>query len=581
MAEVLDEKLRRQQQEDKLAADIIDECRVQLMLKFRFLDRALWRMGLVPVHTKGAYPLATNGHKVAYEAPRVVARFKQSFDESIRDYLHMVLHCIFRHPYNRDHKDRDAWNLTCDVIAESVAMDLCAGRFPSDEDAVRAEALSTIRMTAGDILPGKVYELFHNMNRTPDGQHYRGLGKHLLNEWHALFERDDHSIWPAYSEKTEHSENDADVNVPPDNAEGENENQSVSAQSFGQDEDVQIDELPESMREQMEEQSSTDEGESSQVGNDESDEGADVDSPEHETQGSDPMGNFHDAEDSEHDEKEWEEVSKQIEMNLDTFSKEWGDEAAGFMQNLSVANRKRYDYTDFLKQFATQSEEMLINPDEFDYVYYTYGLDLYGNMPLVEPLEYKETQRVHDFVIAIDTSESVSGDLVREFVRHTFSLLKSAQDFASDVNVHVVQADSRVQEDMVIKDLRDVDKMMENFAVRGFGGTDFRPVFDYVQGMREAGKLPDMRGMIYFTDGLGTFPSKAPDFDAAFIFMEDETKPVPAVPPWAIKIVIDESSIMDENAEDADADTGTSAGWPADVNTFTEESSLENEREAI
>lgn len=28
-----------------------------------------------------------------------------------------------------------------------------------------------------------------------------------------------------------------------------------------------------------------------------------------------------------HEEKEWEEISRQIEMNLETFSKEWGDEA--------------------------------------------------------------------------------------------------------------------------------------------------------------------------------------------------------------------------------------------------------------
>ena len=33
-----------------------------------------------------------------------------------------------------------------------------------------------------------------------------------------------------------------------------------------------------------------------------------------------------------------------------------------------------------------------------------YGMELYGNMPLVEPLEYKETDRVREFVIAIDTS---------------------------------------------------------------------------------------------------------------------------------------------------------------------------------
>ena len=49
-------------------------------------------------------------------------------------------------------------------------------------------------------------------------------------------------------------------------------------------------------------------------------------------------------------------------------------------------------------------EDMRVNDDEFDYVYYTYGLSLYGNLPLVEPLEYKDVNKIKEFVVAIDTS---------------------------------------------------------------------------------------------------------------------------------------------------------------------------------
>lgn len=546
MADVVDEKLRRRMKEDELGADIIDECRVQLMLKFRFLDMALWRMDLEPVRAGGAYPLATNGRIVAYEAPRVVARFQESFDEAIRDYLHMVLHCIFRHPYNTDHKDREAWSLACDIIVESVAMDLCAGRFPSEDDAARIEALSTIRLMSGDLLPGKVYSLVHNLVQTPDGQHYRGLGRNVLADWHVLFERDEHAAWPAMSSDSP----DSDEGMP----DGYSPEESDAGEEEGKDSplmDNLLDaaELPDSMRDQMQDQmqdgDDSQQGEGTEGGGDDDSSAMMSDAPEssHEDQGRDPMGNFQDTDQSERDEQDWQEIAKQIEMNLGTFSKEWGDESAAFLQNLSMANRKKYDYSEFLRQFAVQNEEMLVNPDEFDYVYYTYGMDLYGNMPLVEPLEYKETDRIRDFVIAIDTSESVSGNLVKRFVQHTFDILKGSQDFASEVNIHVIQSDSRLQEHMIIRDLRDVDAMMERFSVRGFGGTDFRPVFDYVQGMRDSGKLADMRGLIYFTDGLGTFPDKPPDFDAAFVFMEDESQPSPPVPPWAIKLVIGEDQL--------------------------------------
>ena len=51
----------------KLACEAVDECRVQLMLKFRFLDLALWRMPLEPVYLRTRYPLATDARAVFLE----------------------------------------------------------------------------------------------------------------------------------------------------------------------------------------------------------------------------------------------------------------------------------------------------------------------------------------------------------------------------------------------------------------------------------------------------------------------------------------------------------------------------------
>lgn len=55
--------------------------------------------------------------------------------------------------------------------------------------------------------------------------------------------------------------------------------------------------------------------------------------------------------------------------------------------------------------------------DEFDYIFYTYGLQMYKNMPLIEPLEYKDVKQVREIVVAIDTSGSTSGDLVQSFLK--------------------------------------------------------------------------------------------------------------------------------------------------------------------
>ena len=548
MSGIFDAKQERWERAAEVALDIVDECRVQLMLKFRFLDLALWRMPAETVHVQGRYWLATDGKKVYFEPYAALARFEDGFDEAVRDYLHLVLHCIFRHPFDENHLRHDAWWLACDVVAESVAMEMCAGRFPTELDRARRQALSELRLLAGQLTPGKLYALFERALASPHGTTYRDLSGDRIAEFQALFERDNHEAWPSYSK-------------------GEKEEVPGDVEELARQDDSSDDAAPESRQQAMQADGETSEAQSQErfehpeaaESNDDADEEAQGESDDAEDASEsadegDMKGDWHgspsendsdegiDDEKSE-DERDWEEIAKQIEMNLETFSREWGDEAGALIASLAVANRKRYDYADFLRRFTMLSEEMKINDDEYDYIFYTYGLDLYGDMPLVEPLEYKETQRIRDFVIAIDTSESCSGDLVKRFVEHTFSIIKKSEDFAHAVNIHVIQCDAKVQADTKITDLRDVDAFMDGFYVRGMGGTDFRPAFAYVDTLRKRGELADMKGLIYFTDGLGQFPDAAPDYDAAFVFMDTGERHTPAVPPWAMKVVLDEEGI--------------------------------------
>lgn len=237
-------------------------------------------------------------------------------------------------------------------------------------------------------------------------------------------------------------------------------------------------------------------------------------------------------------EQRWEEISRHVQGDLETFSRNMGAEAAYLLQNLAALNREKYDYTAFLRTFAARSECLKIDDDEFDYIFYTYGLKLYDNMPLVEPLEYKEIKKIREFVIAIDTSGSVSGDLVQAFVQKTYNILKSTESFASKINVHIIQCDQEIQEDAVITTQAEFDAYLESMTLKGFGGTDFRPVFSYVEELRKARAFSNLKGLIYFTDGLGIYPARKPDYDTAFVFL-DEDYQNPDVPPWAMKLILD------------------------------------------
>ena len=176
-------------------------------------------------------------------------------------------------------------------------------------------------------------------------------------------------------------------------------------------------------------------------------------------------------------------------------------------------------------------------------MYYTYGLRLYGNLPLIEPLEYRETKRIREFAIAIDTSGSVSGELVETFVRKTYDVLMSTESFFSRINVHIIQCDQKIQEDLKITDRESFERCISGLTLRGFGGTDFRPVFSYVQDLADKGEFTDLKGLIYFTDGHGIYPERMPSFETAFVFVEEGYDP-PDVPPWAIRLVLDREGIL-------------------------------------
>ena len=241
---------------------------------------------------------------------------------------------------------------------------------------------------------------------------------------------------------------------------------------------------------------------------------------------------------AEGSEADWKKISEQIQMDMESFSKQIGDRAGGMLQSLRELNRERYDYAAFLKKFAVRGEVMKINDDEFDYVFYTYGMKVFDRMPLIEPLEYKEEKRVREFVIAIDTSGSTSGRLVQLFLNKTFNILKSTESFFRKVNIHIIQCDAAIQEDAVITSQEELDEYLKHFKIRGLGGTDFRPVFSYVDQLIAKREFTHLKGLIYFTDGCGIFPKRKPDYDSAFVFLKDQYTDY-FMPPWAIKLVLE------------------------------------------
>lgn len=254
----------------------------------------------------------------------------------------------------------------------------------------------------------------------------------------------------------------------------------------------------------------------------------------------DPEGQ--DDEKQQRQDQRWQDLAGRAQTAMDTVLGGQAQGGEAIYEQVKVASRESVDYRAFLRRFAAYREVMEADGDAFDYTFYTYGLQLYGNMPLIEPPETREEKRVEDFVIAIDTSMSTSGEMVRAFLEETYSILRSASTFTRRVNIRVLQCDNQLRRDDAIASLDELRSYMESFQLSGGSATDFRPVFEHVDRLREAGVFTQLRGMLYFTDGMGIFPKKRPDYETAFILTGEPPMAV-SFPPWAIRLVLGEENI--------------------------------------
>lgn len=206
---------------------------------------------------------------------------------------------------------------------------------------------------------------------------------------------------------------------------------------------------------------------------------------------------------------------------------------------LEIPRRSVYDYRRFLRQFTLRREEIQLDPESFDQILYSFGLDYYGDLPLVEPLEYREVNRLEELVIAIDTSGSCSAETVRNFLAETYAVVSQRENFFEKMKIYLIQCDCTVQSVTVIRSAEEWTKSAERITIHGRGGTDFTPVFRYVEDLRRRKELKNLKALLYFTDGDGVYPTERTPYQTAFVFLRKSDK-MEQVPLWAVKLVLEE-----------------------------------------
>ncbi|OLA40966.1 MAG: hypothetical protein BHW36_10580 [Firmicutes bacterium CAG:24053_14] len=478
----------------------------------RFLESALVRF--VPGDETVTPEMATDGKFLYYNSIHICRLFKTSPQLVCRDYMHLTLHCIFRHLFVGEKLNGELWDLACDIAVEHLITGLGIKSLYAERQEKQSWLTDKLKEQMPRLTAERIYRYLVEQDLPP-----QEIGR--IREY---FYADDHRIWHRQPEAGSGGDRGESRDKTQNGADSASELGDMSGEDeFTPPEDGESEERRAS--------GGSDTGERRDSGDNEG-----MTWQANENPGDRP------AMTPQETEQMWKKISERIRVDLDTSANSYGENTGDFVSAIGEVNREKIDYAAFLRRFAVLGENMQINDDEFDYIFYTYGMKLYKRMPLIEPLEYKEVKLVREFVIALDTSESVAGELIHSFVTKTWNILKQTESFFTKVNVHIIQCGAKVEEDAKIRDQDEFDAYMAKMNLKGFGGTDFRPVFEHVDMLIKQHEFTNLKGIIYFTDGYGTFPPMPPEYETAFVFL-DNGREIPDTPPWAIRIRMTDGDI--------------------------------------
>lgn len=194
-----------------------------------------------------------------------------------------------------------------------------------------------------------------------------------------------------------------------------------------------------------------------------------------------------------------------------------------------MGEKSQMDYQTILAKFLTKQmseEESLLSLDP---MWYHFGLEYLGDIPMIEPGEEELTPKEGTLVLAIDTSGSCEGEICQQFLRELDSILQELQGIEHLSKVVLLQCDEVIQEEIVMENASQWAETVANYQVKGGGGTDFRPVF------QRAEEFSDVVGMIYLSDGQGVFPDLPSTIPTLFLLTEEMNESFyywQAVPDW-------------------------------------------------
>lgn len=245
-------------------------------------------------------------------------------------------------------------------------------------------------------------------------------------------------------------------------------------------------------------------------------------------------------------EKMWRDAAVQVAQRISgARDHRYGEMAGEFCEEFRNVPESTVSYSELIRQFCSTRERQEVDPDSINPIWYHVGMELTGDAPIVEPEEVREDAPAMELAVALDTSGSCGGEIMQGFLSELLAILRDAG--SPNVELTLIQCDAKIQSVQTMTREDTVEQIMAGMKISGFGGTDFQPVFEYIDRENCSREGNKFRGLLYLSDGYGSFPRKKPDYPVVFLFPRGEDYDGMA-PGWVEKVHItdDQRLIVNE-----------------------------------
>ena len=176
-----------------------------------------------------------------------------------------------------------------------------------------------------------------------------------------------------------------------------------------------------------------------------------------------------------------------------------GSMPSNLIQKINDLRKPRVNWRSFLRQYwGTKVGVWDLEVTRFS--------PCYWNTLRIPVPPLTDTHGSPDVIIAIDTSGSMTGEPIRMVV----SEIRGLAGVTSEVLV--LMCDAEVQGTFKLRDITDDEILRLRDELRGGGGTDFCPVFEYIEKEKLKPQL-----LVFMTDTWGSYPQKVPTYPVVWL----------------------------------------------------------------